>query len=92
MSAGRVSYNNSNSGGKWLFTTQFYFEPTFSKSIHEKNAPYLARTKLSAYAGAMAADEPGNSGLRAKSSLSGDNAGVGGIVTAQMQILLDPKT
>jgi protocatechuate 3,4-dioxygenase beta subunit len=91
MSAGRVSYNNSNISGKWLFTTQFYFEPTFSKSIHEKNAPYLARTKLSAYAGAMAADEPGNSGLRAKASLSGDNAGVGGIVTAQMQILLDPK-
>lgn len=92
MSAGRVSYNASNSGGKWLFTTQFYFDPSFSKPIHEKNAPYMARTKLSAYAGAMAADEPGNSGLRAKASLAGDNAGVGGIVTAQMQILLDPKT
>jgi protocatechuate 3,4-dioxygenase beta subunit len=92
MSLGRATYSASNSGGKWLFTTQFYFDPTFSKSIHEKNAPYLARTKLSAYAGAMAADEPGNSGLRAKTSLAGDNAGVGGIVTAQMQILLDPKT
>jgi protocatechuate 3,4-dioxygenase beta subunit len=92
MSAGRVSYNASNSSGKWLFTTQFYFDPPFSKSIHEKNAPYLARTTLSAYAGAMAADEPGNSGLHAKASLAGDNAGVGGIVTAQMQILLDPKS
>jgi protocatechuate 3,4-dioxygenase beta subunit len=92
MSLGRVNYTASNSGGKWLFTTQFYFDPTFSKSIHEKNAPYLVRTSLPAYAGAMAADEPGNSGLHAKASLSGDNAGVGGIVTAQMQILLDPKT
>jgi hypothetical protein len=92
MSAGRVSYNASNSGGKWLFTTQFYFDPAFSKPIHEKNQPYLRRTMLSAYAGAMAADEPGNSQLHAKASLSGDSAGVGGIVTAQMQILLDPKT
>ncbi len=92
MSAGRISYNASNSNGKWLFTTQFYFDPSFSRSVHEKNAPYLARTTLSAYAGAMAADEPGNSALHAKASLSGDNAGVGGIVTAQMQILLDPKS
>lgn len=91
MSAGRVDYSAANSGGKWLFTTQFYFEPSFSKSIHEKNAPYLARTTLPAYAGAMAADEPNNSGLRAKSSLMGDSAGVGGVVVAQMQILLDPK-
>jgi protocatechuate 3,4-dioxygenase beta subunit len=92
LSAGRVDYSAANSNGKWLFTTQFYFDPTFSKGIHEKNQPYLRRTTLSAYAGAMAADENGNSGLRAKSSLSGDVAGVGGIVTAQMQILLDPKS
>ena len=92
MSAGRVDYSAANSNGKWLFTTQFYFDPTFSKSIHEKNQPYLRRTTLSAYAGAMAADENGNSGLHAKSSLSGDMAGVGGVVTAQMQILLDPRS
>jgi hypothetical protein len=90
-SAGRVAYNDSNSGGKWLFTTQFYFDPTFSKSIHEKNQPYLRRTTIAAYADAMAADESGNSGLHAKASLAGDTDGAGGIVTAQMQILLDPK-
>jgi len=92
MSEGRAVYNASNTNGKWLFTTQFYFDPPFSRSIHEKNQPYLARTTLAAYAGALAADEPGNSGLHAKASLSGDTAGVGGIVTAQMQILLDPKS
>jgi len=86
----RVDYNKSNTNNLWLFTTQFYFDPTFSKSIHEKNEPYKARTTLPAYAGAMAADENGNSGLRAKATLAGDTAGVGGIVTAQMQILLNP--
>jgi protocatechuate 3,4-dioxygenase beta subunit len=90
-SGGRITYSDANSGGKWLFTTQFYFEPAFSKSIHEKNEPYLRRTSLPDYAAAMAADEPNNSGLRAKASLSGDSDGVGGIVTAQMQILLDPN-
>jgi len=65
--------------------------PAFSKPIHQKNDPYKARTTLSAFDGAMAADETGNSGLHAKASLSGDTAGVGGIITAQMQILLDPK-
>lgn len=90
MSLGRTTYSKANSGGKWLFTTQFYFDPAFSKSIHEANEPYLTRTKLSAYTAAMAADEPGNSGLRAKSSLSGSMLGMGGIVTAQMQILIAP--
>lgn len=90
-SAGRVAYTDQNSGGKWLFTTQFYFDPAFAHSIHEKNQPYLRRTTLSAYNNALAANESGNSGLHAKASLAGDSAGVGGIVTAQMQILLDPK-
>jgi protocatechuate 3,4-dioxygenase beta subunit len=89
-SLGRAMYNDQNSGGKWLFTTQFYFDPTFSKSVHEEYEPYKARTSLSAYAGAMAADEGNNSGLRAKASL--DASGAKPIVTAQMQILLDPKT
>ncbi|RYZ01419.1 MAG: hypothetical protein EOO73_35570 [Myxococcales bacterium] len=89
-SLGRASYSKANSGGKWLFTTQFYFDPAFSKSIHEANEPYLTRTKLPAYAAAMAADEANNSGLRAKSSLSGSMLGMGGIVTAQMQILIAP--
>ncbi|MDF3071287.1 MAG: hypothetical protein K0R38_6888, partial [Polyangiaceae bacterium] len=34
--------------------------------------------------------EANNSGLRAKSSLSGSIMGMGGIVTAQMQILIAP--
>jgi len=91
MSAGRVAYTDQNSGGKWLFTTQFYFDPAFAHSIHEKNQPYLRRTTLSAYNNALAANESGNSQLHAKASLAGDTDGVGGIVTAQMQILLDPK-
>jgi protocatechuate 3,4-dioxygenase beta subunit len=91
MSAGRVAYNDQNSNGKWLFTTQMYFDPTFSHSIHEKNQPYLRRTTLSAYTNALAANETGNSQLHFKASLAGDDAGVGGIVTAQMQIILDPK-
>ena len=92
MSAGRVAYTDQNSNGKWLFTTQMYFDPTFSHSIHEKNQPYLRRTTLSAYQNALAASESGNSNLHFKASLAGDTDGAGGIVTAQMQILLDPKT
>jgi len=92
MSAGRVEYNDSNSNKKWLFTTQFYFDPDFSHKIHEKNDPYKARTTLSAYNNALAAAENGNSKLRFTASLSGDADGVGGIVTAQMQLKLDPKT
>jgi protocatechuate 3,4-dioxygenase beta subunit len=91
MSAGRVAYTDQNSGGKWLFTTQMYFDPSFSHSIHEKNQPYQRRTTLSAYSNALAANENGNSGLHFKASLAGDSDGAGGIVTAQMQILLDPK-
>lgn len=80
-SRGRQTYNGSDH----LFTTQFYFDPEFSDQIHKSSEPYLRRTKLSAYAGAILADEPGNSGLRAKATLEN------GVVVAQMQILLDPK-
>lgn len=82
-SRGRTSYTKSNEP-MWLFTTQFYFDPVFSKSVHEAFEPYKRRTALSAYENAMKADEANNSGLRAKASLSGE------IVTAQMQILLNP--
>jgi protocatechuate 3,4-dioxygenase beta subunit len=88
-SLGRATYGDQNSGGKWLFTTQFYFEEAFSKSVHEEYEPYKARTALSAYQGAMNLDMPTNSGLRAKASL--DTSSGKPIVTAQMQILLDPK-
>ena len=90
MSKGRVDYNKNNTNGTWLFTTQFYFDPAFSMKIHEAQEPYLTRTKISAYKAAMQADENGNSGLHAKATLAGDTNGVGGIVTAQMQILLNP--
>ena len=75
---GREEY----AGGDHLFTTQFYFDPELSDRVHKASEPYLRRTALPAYAGAIRADEPGNSGLRAKASFDGT------IVVAQMQILL----
>lgn len=75
---GRETYE----GGDHLFTTQFYFEPELTDQVHKASEPYLRRTALPAYAGAILADEPGNSGLRAKASFDGTR------VVAQMQILL----
>jgi protocatechuate 3,4-dioxygenase beta subunit len=83
MSKGRVTY----SGDGHLFTTQFYFEPEFTDMVHKSAEPYKRRTEGSLttyYDGAIKADEGNNSGLRAKATLEG------GIVVAQMQILLDP--
>ena len=77
-SRGRTMYQ----GGDHLFTTQFYFEPELTRSVHETFEPYKRRTSISAYQGAVLADEPGNSGLRAKASLEGE------LVIAQMQVLL----
>ena len=36
---GRATYSKSNEKA-WIFTTQFYFDPTFSKSVHEAVEPY----------------------------------------------------
>ncbi|WP_437722436.1 hypothetical protein [Sorangium sp. So ce861] len=83
MSRGRVNYQ----GGDHIFTTQFYFDPAFTDSVHTQYEPYKARTTgnlANAYAGAIKADEAGNSGLRAKARLEGD------IVIAQMQIAVTP--
>ncbi|KYF84430.1 hypothetical protein BE17_06975 [Sorangium cellulosum] len=83
MSRGRVNY----SGGDHIFTTQFYFDPAFTDSVHTAYEPYKARTTgnlANYYAGAIKADEAGNSGLRAKAVLEGD------IVIAQMQIAVNP--
>jgi len=80
-SRGRMTY----SGGDHIFTTQFYFEPSLTDSVHKASEPYLRRTMLSAYQGAIQADEAGNSGLRAKATFDGTK------VVAQMQILLDPS-
>jgi protocatechuate 3,4-dioxygenase beta subunit len=80
-SRGRQTY----SGGDHLFTTQFYFEPSLTDSVHKASQPYLRRTELSAYEGAIKGDEAGASGLRAKATFDS------GLVVAQMQILLDPK-
>ena len=86
-SRGRVSYTKQNSQNQWVFTTQFYFDPEFTASVHEQYDPYKARTTGSlatAYQGAIQADENGNSGLRAKATLAND------IVTAQMQLVVNP--
>jgi protocatechuate 3,4-dioxygenase beta subunit len=80
-SRGRVVY----SGGEHVFTTQFYFDPAFTDRVHRSGEPYLRRTALPAYEGAIQADEPNNSGLRAKAAFEN------GVVIAQMQILLDPN-
>jgi protocatechuate 3,4-dioxygenase beta subunit len=69
-------------GGDHLFTTQFYFDPALTDRVHTASEPYLRRTALPAYEGSIQADEPGNSGLRAKAELDG------GRVVAQIQILL----
>jgi protocatechuate 3,4-dioxygenase beta subunit len=80
MSKGRVDYH----GDGHLFTTQFYFERDFTDMVHKSQEPYLARTMLDAYEGAIDVSSPDNSGLRAKATFENK------IVTAQMQILLDP--
>jgi protocatechuate 3,4-dioxygenase beta subunit len=80
-SRGRVTY----SGGEHVFTTQFYFDPEFTDRVHRSGEPYLRRTALPAYEGAIQADEPSNSGLHAKASFDR------GVVVAQMQVLLDPR-
>jgi protocatechuate 3,4-dioxygenase beta subunit len=80
---GRANYTKSNEKA-WIFTTQFYFDPAFSKSIHESAEPYKRRTSLSAYADAMAANESGNSGRHATATK------VGNKVVAQIQMVVDP--
>ena len=84
MSHGRVNYSKSNEPD-WIFTTQFYFDPAFSKSIHESAEPYKRRTMLSAYNDAMAANEAGNSGRHATATK------VGNKVVAQIQMVVDPS-
>ncbi|HYQ00917.1 MAG TPA: hypothetical protein VER96_19745 [Polyangiaceae bacterium] len=84
QSRGRVAYNKSIEPA-WIFTTQFYFDAQFSKSIHESVEPYKRRTSLSAYAGAMAATESGNSGRHATATQNGNK------VIAQIQIVVDPS-
>jgi hypothetical protein len=70
-SHGRTDYTKANEKA-WIFTTQFYFDPTFSKAVHEAVEPYKTRTKLSAYADAMAANEANNSGRHATATKVGD--------------------
>jgi protocatechuate 3,4-dioxygenase beta subunit len=78
---GRMYYR----GDDHLFTTQLYFDPSLTDSVHRSQQPYLRRTVLPAYAGCIQADERGNSGLRCKAHFEG------GIVTAQMQLVVDPR-
>lgn len=81
---GRVNYSKQNTQNMWLFTTQFYFDPAFTRTIHEVHEPYKRRTSIAAYQGAILGDENNNSGLRATARLEGE------VVIAQMQILLNP--
>jgi protocatechuate 3,4-dioxygenase beta subunit len=74
---------NAYRGGDHLFTTQLYFEPALIDRVHRAAEPYLRRTALPAYAGSILGDERGTSGLRMKADFNG------GIVTAQMQLVLD---
>jgi protocatechuate 3,4-dioxygenase beta subunit len=78
---GRFTYR----GGDHVFTTQLYFDPALSDSVHRSQQPYLRRTALPAYAGCILADERGNSGLRCKATFDGS------LVTAQMQLVVDPR-
>lgn len=72
-------------GGDHLYTTQLYFEPALIDQVHKASEPYLRRTAHPAYAGLILGDERGSSGLRMKAGLKG------GIVTAQMQLVIDPQ-
>jgi protocatechuate 3,4-dioxygenase beta subunit len=83
MSKGRANYSKNNEKA-WIFTTQFYFDPAFSMSIHEAAEPYKRRTSLPAYADAMKANESGNSGRHASAKKSGNK------VIAQIQMVVDP--
>jgi protocatechuate 3,4-dioxygenase beta subunit len=78
---GRIYYR----GGDHLFTTQLYFDPALTDGVHRSQEPYLRRTALPAYAGCILADERGNSGLRCKAQFER------GVVTAQMQLVVDPQ-
>ena len=55
---GRVNYTKMNTQNNWLFTTQFYFDPELSASIHETYEPYKRRTSIAAYEGAIAQTNP----------------------------------
>ena len=80
-SRGRAVYRDRGH----ILTTQFYFEPDLIDRVHKASQPYLRRTVLPDYAGAIRGDETNHSGLRAKASFDGTR------VVAQMQIVLDPK-
>jgi protocatechuate 3,4-dioxygenase beta subunit len=76
----RVNYR----GGDHLYTSQLYFDPALIDRVHKASEPYLRRTSLPAYLGCIQGDERGASNLRMKADFTG------GVVTAQMQLMLDP--
>jgi len=82
-SKGRTDY----SGSEHYLTTQFYFDPELTDAVHKSAQPYLRRTEgalASVYTGAIAADEGTNSGIHAAATFEG------GIVVAQLNVLLNP--
>jgi protocatechuate 3,4-dioxygenase beta subunit len=72
-------------GDDHLYTTQLYFDPALIDRVHRSAEPYLRRTAHPAYRGIIQGDERGSSGLRMKAQLAS------GVVTAQMQLVLEPQ-
>jgi protocatechuate 3,4-dioxygenase beta subunit len=77
--------NQRYRGGAHLFTTQLYFEPALIDRVHKASEPYLRRTTHPAYPGIILGDERGASGLRMKADFTN------GVVTSQMQLVVDPE-
>jgi protocatechuate 3,4-dioxygenase beta subunit len=91
MSRGRIDYNKQKEPN-WVFTTQFYFDVAFTKSVHEKYDPYKARIGIAGYTdmitpsrGSNGTAETNFSGREATATMSGDT------VIAQIQMIVDPS-
>lgn len=102
MSIGRKDYTKTSSP-QWLYTTQFYFDKDFVRSVHEKYDPYKSRTSLADYtksinAGTISSTDLEGAGqnclgsaARTESTSSGLIAKAtlaNDIVVAQMNVLL----
>jgi len=64
-SLGRSPDYSKTSSPQWLYTTQFYFDSTFVRSVHEMYEPYKTRTMLADYAKSI------NSGTISSTTLEG---------------------
>jgi len=102
-SLGRSPDYSTQSSPQWLYTTQFYFDKDFVRSVHEKYAPYKQRTMLADYAKSINSGTisdiklagAGQNCLGAASRTEGMSSGLianatlaSDIVTARINILL----